>query len=109
MIAKLNTRLSHAELAEINAVLQRFVAVGSAVIFGSRAKGNFRRGSDVDIALKGKDITFRNVSDINYELNEESPLIYFFDILDYGSLESTDLKEHIDRVGIEFFRREPHH
>lgn len=103
MITKVNTGLSDAELKEITAVLKRFHSVESAVIFGSRAKGNFRKGSDVDIAIKGKNITFRNVSDINYELNDESSLIYFFDIIDYNSIENVDLREHIDRVGVEFF------
>ena len=36
--------------------------VESALIFGSRAKGNYRSGSDVDIALKGRAVCHADVS-----------------------------------------------
>lgn len=45
-------------LSEINGkrimdVFSRFSEVQEAVLFGSRAKGNYRQGSDIDIAVKG--------------------------------------------------------
>ncbi|HMV44809.1 MAG TPA: nucleotidyltransferase domain-containing protein [Leptospiraceae bacterium] len=79
--------------------------IEKAVLFGSRAKGNFKQGSDIDIALFGEKITFDTITSINYYLNEESPMIYFFDILDYKSIESKELKDHIDRVGIEIYNK----
>jgi predicted nucleotidyltransferase len=75
--------------------------VERAVIFGSRAKGNYKRGSDVDIAVFG-DLTYSQVSHIEYQLNEETKVPLFFDVIAYKLVENENLKDHIDRVGIEF-------
>ena len=77
--------------------------VESAYIFGSRAKGNFKNGSDVDIALKGSDLDFDTVSHISYWLNEETTMPYQFDIVNYHSIREPALLEHIDRVGVPFY------
>lgn len=94
--------LSEGELQVITSVLHLFPEVDKGVIFGSRAKGSFKRGSDIDIALFGKDI---NVSQISYQLNEETLLPYFFDILDYEKISFPELKEHVDRVGLVFYTK----
>ncbi|WP_197473140.1 MULTISPECIES: nucleotidyltransferase family protein [unclassified Oleiphilus] len=73
-------------------------SVEKAVIFGSRVKGNFHKGSDVDIALYG-DLDYSTVSHIQYQLNEETKIPLFFDVVAYSLLENDALKEHIDRVG----------
>lgn len=80
-------------------VLKAYPAVDAALLFGSRAMGREKRGSDVDIALKGK-IDFSTLSAISYALNEQTNLPYFFDVLAYEKIENTALKAHIDRDGI---------
>ncbi len=85
--------------------LKNFHEIDHAKIFGSRALGNYKNGSDVDIVLFGKAITDRTINELNILLNEEYPLPYFFDILLYSDLNNQRLKEHIDTVGIEFYRR----
>jgi len=92
--------LENNDLEIIISVLKRYQAVAAASIFGSRAKGNFRNSSDVDIVLKGDSLTAEIVSSISYQLNEETTLPYKFDIINYHSLNNIQLKEHIDRVGI---------
>lgn len=93
--------LSESEIDIIRKHLSKYPEIEKATIFGSRAKGNFKKGSDVDIALYGKNVTLDTITSINYQLNEETPLIYFFDILSYNDIETKELKEHIDRVGVE--------
>jgi predicted nucleotidyltransferase len=78
--------------------------VDKAIIFGSRAKGTYKPGSDVDIALKG-DLTFEDISRISYLLNEETNMPYKFDILNYQTIKEPALTEHIDRIGIELYSR----
>lgn len=95
--------LTDADMKTITAVLGRYPAVETALIFGSRAKGAFRRGSDVDIALKGSALTYRTVAEINDFLNEETIMPYRFDILAYHAIDNPDLIDHIDRVGIVFY------
>lgn len=93
------------DMEAIVSVLNRQPKVNEAIIFGSRAKGNFKNGSDVDIALKGKDLDFDTISRISYLLNEETNMPYKFDVLNYHSTDEPTLIDHIDRVGIEFYRR----
>lgn len=68
-----------------------------AVLFGSRAKGNYKKGSDIDIAVKGpveKDALAQLIMAF-----DESLLPYFVDVVVYANLENEALREHIDRVG----------
>lgn len=74
--------------------------IEKAVIFGSRAKGNYKPGSDIDLAIYGDKITFDTISALKTMLEEEGPLPYFFDVVDYTHLSHKELKEHIDRVGV---------
>lgn len=54
--------LTEKDLAYIKAVIAEFAEIRQAVIFGSRAKGNFKRGSDVDIAVLGEEVSFSTVA-----------------------------------------------
>ncbi|MDR7128588.1 putative nucleotidyltransferase [Algoriphagus sp. 4150] len=94
------------DLEAILSVLGDHPKVESASIFGSRAKGNFRNGSDIDIALKGEKLDFDTVSQISYWLNEETNMPYKFDVVNYHSIKEPELLMHIDRVGIEVYSRE---
>ncbi len=91
--------LEQQELETILSILHQFPEIDEALLFGSRAMGRERRGSDVDIALKGKNLD-PIVSKVSYKLNQETFLPYYFDILNYNSIDNLELKSHIDRVGI---------
>ena len=100
-----NTGLRQPDLDIVLSILDKFPNVKEAIIFGSRAKGNFRNGSNVDIALKGENIDLEIVSTISYKLNEETILPYKFDVLDYQNINNSKLTEHINRKGISFYIR----
>ncbi|MCA1950706.1 MAG: nucleotidyltransferase domain-containing protein [Treponema sp.] len=91
--------LEEADLSYIVAVLQQFPEIQKAYIFGSRAKGTYRTGSDIDIAIAGPSITFSTVSKLHALLEDQGPLPYFIDIIHYEEIKNPALKEHIDRVG----------
>lgn len=88
------------EIELIRTILTAEPAVQEAYIFGSRAKGTYRKGSDVDIALKGNDLDLSKINRLSFILNEESVMPYLFDLVDYSSIKTVELKNHIDRVGI---------
>ncbi len=93
------------DLESIIAVLQQHDDVEEAIIFGSRAKGNFKNGSDVDIVLKGSGISHGVVRNIGYLLNEETQMPYKFDIINYHTIANAGLREHVTRVGVSFYKR----
>lgn len=95
----MNFGLKESDLEYVIGIIRKFPEIKKAVIFGSRAKGNFKPGSDVDIAIYGENINFDILSKIHWELEEESPMPYLFDIVDYTHLNHKELREHIQRVG----------
>lgn len=90
--------LSEQDIEVIVGLLKKYPQVKEALLFGSRAKGTHQRGSDVDLALKGEDLGSAITSICGW-LNDESPLPYYFDVVNYAALTDQPLKEHIDRVG----------
>lgn len=86
-------------LTNLKNIFNQFQEIEKVIIFGSRAKGNYRVGSDVDIALIGN-INSDLISKILYQIDElNSP--YKYDIINYNSINNNDLISHIERVGIE--------
>jgi predicted nucleotidyltransferase len=84
----------------INEAIREFPEIAEVILFGSRAKGNYKTGSDVDLAIKGNLITYEITARFADCLNEEKPLPYFFDVVHYEAIAEPKLKEHIDHVGI---------
>jgi len=69
------------------------------ILFGSRAKGTQREGSDIDLAIKGTGYTQKNRDEFMMKY-DDLYLPWKLDLVIYDTLESSDLKSHIDRVGI---------
>lgn len=99
--------LRESDLSAMHHVLEKYADVAQAYIFGSRAKGNYQTGSDVDIALKGEQLTHQTVRNISYELNEETNMPYKFDVLNFHTITEPALVEHISRVGQVFYEKQP--
>ena len=99
--------LTERDMDLIIETLAAFAEVEEAEIFGSRAMGHAKRGSDVDLALKGKRLDRTTVTHVKFVLDEELPLPYFFDVVHYDSLTNTALKAHIDDKGKVLFAVAP--
>ncbi len=97
--------LSESDLNQIVRSIQQFPEIQEAFIYGSRAMGNHKNGSDVDLAIKGEHINFRVLSRLNAALNEETSLPYHFDVTDLTHLDNLALKEHIANFGKNIFQR----
>lgn len=96
--------LSEQTIKSINDVFTRFPSIDSAILYGSRAKGNFRINSDIDLTLKGSAIDFTMLLKIENEL-DDLMLPYKIDLSVFKNIENQDLIEHINRVGIEFYNK----
>lgn len=94
-------KLTHAEIAQLAGVLSHYPQVQRGVLFGSRAKGNARLNSDIDLALYG-DLDDLTGERIGLEM-DELPLPYLFDIKAVATLKNPALVEHIQRVGVEIY------
>lgn len=76
-----------------------FSEIDEVILFGSRAKGNYSNGSDIDIAIKGSRINFSTILKISSKLNEDIPVPYYFDVIDYSKISNQNLRNHITWVG----------
>ena len=72
--------------------------VGQVLIYGSRAKGNYRKGSDIDLTILGKELEWADLQKIEREI-DELMLPYKVDLSIYEQIDNKELKEHIARWG----------
>ena len=94
--------LSEAVIEELREVFRRHANIEKVLIFGSRSKGNYRAGSDIDLAVVGKNLDYNQLLDITCEI-EDLGLLYSVDLLDYQKKKGTPIGNHIDRVGQIFY------
>ncbi len=97
-----STGLRDTDIKSIRAAIARFPEVRKAVLFGSRARGDFRRGSDVDLAIWGdEDVSLMKTRrELGAWLNEESSMPYFFDVLEFARLSDEGLQREIEKHSI---------
>ncbi len=94
--------LSDTVISELQDVFRRHANIEKVVIFGSRSKGNYREGSDIDLALIGKGIDYRQMLNLYNEI-DDLELLYSIDLLNYQAKVGTPIGDHIDRVGQLFY------
>jgi len=91
----------------IDKLLQVFSSVAQveeAILYGSRAKGNFRNGSDIDLVLKGKNLDLQVMNKLSEQL-DDLLLPYTLDVSVYKQITDPDLLDHIRRVGVLFYKK----
>ncbi|MEZ0537661.1 nucleotidyltransferase family protein [Caldicellulosiruptoraceae bacterium PP1] len=88
-------------LQAIIGILKNTDNITKAIIFGSRARGDFKYNSDIDIAIYYEG----NLSPEFYLALDEVSGIYKTDILDMNSSISEKLRKSIEEQGIEIYRK----
>ena len=97
--------LPTASVAALQAVLMRFPRVERAEIYGSRAEGNYRHGSDIDLTLFGEALTQDDLLKIEGEF-DGLPLPYRVDLSLHAQIDDPALRAHIERIGQVFYCRD---
>jgi len=96
------TGLSPETLSKIKNVFKSHARIEKVILYGSRAKGNFRNGSDIDLTLVGKSLTTSELFKIENEL-DDLLLPYKIDLSILHNIENPGLIKHINRIGLLFF------
>jgi len=97
--------LTERDMETIISILNKYTEIKNVHLFGSRAKGSYRYGSDVDLAIMDSELDTKKLARIKRDF-EESSLPYNVDIVDFTRLDDQELIDHIKRVGIPFFQQE---
>lgn len=94
--------LSEQNCTTIHQILCQYPQVQKAIIYGSRAKGNFKNGSDIDLTLLGTGLDTQLLLSIAGAL-DDSDLPHTVDLSIFDQIENPALREHIERVGQTFY------
>ena len=94
--------LNQRDMQTISSILSKYDEVKNVLIFGSRAKGVYHSGSDIDMAIVNKNIQYQTLRKIKSDFSDSS-LPYNVDLVNFVTLTNEDLKSHILRVGKPFY------
>lgn len=97
--------LNTVTVSKICSVLKKFPQVEQAILYGSRAMGTHKPGSDIDISLIGKDLTQDLLWKISLAL-DDTLMPYTLDLSLFKELDNPELIKHISRVGVVFYQSE---
>ncbi len=96
--------LKKQDVMAIQNIFKRYPKINKAILYGSRAKGNYRPGSDIDLTLQGDQLDYTDLVSIDNAL-DDLLLPYTIDLSIYHQIENPDLLDHIKRVGQEFYSK----
>ncbi|MCB0392494.1 MAG: nucleotidyltransferase domain-containing protein [Bdellovibrionales bacterium] len=99
-----DTGLNKNTISKIQNCFAKFKEIDKVLLYGSRAKGNYRIGSDIDLCIVGQNTNTNTVLKVE-NLLDDLMLPYSFDISVYHLIDNPSFVEHIDRVGITFYER----
>jgi predicted nucleotidyltransferase len=95
----METGLSDKSLQAIANVVYSNERVQEAKIFGSRAIGTFREGSDIDICLIGEELTLTDLNRISTELDELN-IPEMIDLVNFRTIKNENLLMHINTFAL---------
>jgi predicted nucleotidyltransferase len=96
--------LKESNIEKINQIFVKNNKIEEVLLYGSRAIGSYREGSDIDLTIKGN-IEFKDLQRIISEL-DNLLLPYKFDISIFKDINNNDLIDHIKKIGIIFYKKE---
>jgi len=94
--------LKEKTIEQISGVFAKYPQIDKVILYGSRAKGCFKNGSDIDITLKGNGLNLSIINKINLDI-DDLLLPYTFDISVFEQISNSDLIKHIESVGVVFY------
>ena len=96
--------LTDSQISGILEILKENHKLQKVVLYGSRAKGNFSPGSDIDLALTGDSLDFNDIVDYKVKL-DNFPVLNKIDLVIYNQIKEPALIDHINRIGKVIYER----
>lgn len=96
--------LKQKTIQDLKTCFEKFPSIEKVILYGSRAKGNYKNGSDIDITLFGEKLDSKTISNLEDEI-EELYLPYKFDISIFSKIKNDDLKKQIEIYGKTFYQK----
>lgn len=84
-------------------IFKNYPDIQKVILYGSRAKGNFKNGSDIDLTIFGEKMSVENLLQLQNEI-DDLLLPYKVDLSLFRLIDNTELIAHINRVGVALYR-----
>lgn len=97
--------LKTSKITTIREILSNYSDVEKAILYGSRARGNYRPGSDIDLTLIGDHLNLTILQKIENDL-DELLLPYRIDLSIHHQIQNTELLNQIQTVGKVFYDKQ---
>lgn len=88
----------------LRGVFQGWPQIQRVLLYGSRAKGSYRPGSDIYLVIEGEELTLKQLLAIENQI-DDLLLPRMVDISLKHQIDNSSLLEHIARVGVPFYTR----
>jgi len=99
-----NYGLPDETITAITSAFAQYPTIDKAILYGSRAIGTYKNGSDIDLTLCGENLTVQTLQDIMNTL-DDLLLPYTIDLSLHSHLDNPALLEHVQRVGVVFYEK----
>lgn len=96
--------LTENTIEQINSIFVKHPSIEQVIVYGSRAKGNYKTGSDLDLTICSTELNQRLLLQIMTEL-DDLLLPYSIDLSIYQQIDNPNLIQHIQRIGMIFYQR----
>ena len=104
----MNCGLKENTINRINSVFSGYQEIKQVILYGSRAMGTYRNGSDIDLTIVGEAVTHSQQLRIENQL-DDLLLPYKIDLSLMHEIQNTDLLDHVKRVGVVFYEGTAEH
>ena len=95
----MNTGINEKVLREIQELADRY-KIHRVILFGSRARGDYHKTSDIDLAVRGGDIVSFTI-----DVDEETYTLLNFDVVNLDGPVQEELRESIEKEGIIIYEK----
>ncbi|SFM81179.1 nucleotidyltransferase family protein [Halopseudomonas yangmingensis] len=103
-----DTGLPESAIQALCGLFSQWPAIESVWLYGSRAKGNWRPGSDIDLSIRDNGLSLSDLMALENRI-DDLLLPWMVDLSRYADIDNPQLREHIDRVGLCFYQRATEH
>lgn len=90
-------------IQQICGIFRQYKEIERVIIYGSRAMGKYRLGSDIDLSIESDQLSFSQLLAIENQI-DDLLLPWKVDLSLKNQIDNPDVLKHIDTVGIEFYR-----
>ncbi|MGL5545844.1 MAG: nucleotidyltransferase domain-containing protein [Tannerellaceae bacterium] len=92
------------ELCSLKNLFASTAEVEKVILFGSRAKGNYKPYSDLDIVLCGEDVSSTVLGNLFMDI-DDLLMPYKIDLLLYNRITNEALKHEIETFGVVIYQK----